>query len=196
MEPSRIPVPPGCIAAVVTYLQMVAPPDRSESSPPDGIEFVRVHEPDTEWYRRLYRSVGEDWLWFSRLLLRDSELSAVIRDPLVEVWVARRDGAEIGLVELDWRIGGECELVFFGLVADEVGRGLGRWMLRAAIRQAWRPGVRRFWLHTCTLDHPAAVPFYCSEGFVPYRREVEIDPDPRLAGAVRHDAARFHPPIA
>ena len=54
---------------------------------------------------------------------------------------------------------------------------------------AWRDGVRRVHVHTCTLDHPAALPSYRHAGFVPYRRAVERFPDPRLTGILPRDSA-------
>ena len=192
MTSIRIPVPPGCIAAVVTHLETLAPPPIM-SNPPAGCELQRVPAPTTSWYRELYRAVGEDWLWFSRLLLPGAELAAILADPAVEVYAAREDGRDIGMVELDRRVPNECELVFFGVIAEYIGRGAAAWIIAEATRLAWRPEVQRFWLHTCTLDHPAAVPFYEKHGFRAYKREVEIDPDPRLGSAVRRDAATFHP---
>jgi hypothetical protein len=44
-------------------------------------------------------------------------------------------------------------------------------------------------LHTCTLDHPRAVPFYLRSGFRPFKREIEIFDDPRALGKLPRDAA-------
>jgi hypothetical protein len=45
------------------------------------------------------------------------------------------------------------------------------------------------WLHTCTLDDVAAIPFYRRNGFVPYKREFEIFDDPRITGLLPADCA-------
>lgn len=188
-------VPPGHVAAVVTHLEMRAPPEGA--SPPAPPDFTMVHtpEPDVGHYRRLHRAVGEDWLWFTRLRLDDAELAALIHVHGVEVHEVRQAGEPAGVVELDRRAEGEVELVFFGLVQDVVGQGVGRWAIAEATRRAWVPGVRRFWVHTCTFDHPRALAFYMTAGFVPFRRQVEIAPDPRLDGTVGPDAARHVPVI-
>jgi hypothetical protein len=47
---------------------------------------------------------------------------------------------------------------------------------------AWRKGVERVHVNTCSLDHPAALPAYLKAGFRPYRRAFESFPDPRLLG--------------
>ena len=57
-------------------------------------------------------------------------------------------------------------------------------------------GVRRVWVHTCTLDHPRALSFYLQAGFVAYERAVEVADDPRLTGEAPRTAAPHVPVIA
>jgi GNAT superfamily N-acetyltransferase len=193
---TTLPVPNGCIAAVVTHLEMTAPPAGKASAPPRaGLTLRRVRQPAAEWYLRLYRAVGEDWLWGSRLFLSEPDLLAILRDPLVSVFAIREGEREIGLVELDWRAPPDCEIVFFGLVADRLGQGIGQWAMAEVQNIAFAAGTPRLWLHTCTLDHPAAVEFYQAQGFRAFKRELEIMEDPRLAGLTRRDAGAYHPII-
>jgi GNAT superfamily N-acetyltransferase len=181
-------VPPGMIAAVVTSLEMFEPPVlRPETSTPSW-RLDRL-APDPAEYRRLYRAVGEDWLWFSRLGFDDEELGAIIGHPEVEVY-RLSDGADgEALLELDFREKDECELVFFGLSRTLIGGTAGRWLMNRAIERAWSRPIRRFWVHTCTLDHPSAVAVYQRSGFRPFRFEVEIAEDPRIAGRAPRDSA-------
>jgi GNAT superfamily N-acetyltransferase len=182
-------VPPGKLAAVVTYLEMTAPPERPPSPERPDLDLAPLPRHNLDGYRDLYRHVGADWLWFSRLLMPDEELRAILEDPAVEAYALRRDGRPIGLLELDGRQPGEVELAFFGLVPEAVGTGAGRWLMDRAVELAFAKRPRRFWVHTCTLDHPAALTFYIRSGFRPYGRAVEIADDPRLAGALPRDAA-------
>lgn len=188
-------VPAGRIATVVTYLEMHARPDPLPEPAAHGVTLQRVPQPELGWYRALFRRIGEDWLWFSRLRLPDAALAAILHDPAVELYAARREGREIGLVELDFRTPGEVELAFFGLVAGETGAGTGRVLINAATARAFAraPSVERFFVHTCTLDHPAALAFYRKAGFVPVKQMVEIAPDPRLDGTLRREAAPHVP---
>lgn len=190
-----LPVPHGHVATVVTYLEMQAPPAGHAASSLPGLALDRMAPADLDRYRRLYRAVGEDWVWFSRLRLDDAALAAIIGDPGVEVYAAMRDGAEIGLLELDRRDPADVELAFFGLVAGAVGRGIGRWLMEHAIALAWRAETKRFWVHTCTHDHPSALGFYRAAGFRPYAVALEALPDPRLDGTLRRDAAAHIPLI-
>ena len=186
-------VPAGKIAAVVTHLEMTARP-ALRPDPPGAWTLRRVETPALDWFRDLYRRVGEEWLWFSRLQMTDAELAAIIHSPLVEVYALVQDGRDEGLLELDFREAGHCELVFFGVTAKLIGSGAGRWLMNRALELMWSRPVARVWVHTCTLDHPAAVAFYQRSGFRPFRRQVEIEDDPRLDGTVPRDVAR-HVPI-
>lgn len=188
-----IPVEPGMVATIVTHLEMLDRP-RPAPIPAAPLRLVRWKTPDPDAYRTLFRRVGEPWLWFSRLVMPDATLRAIIHHPDVEVYaVTDPRGAEVGLLELDFRSAPDCELSFFGLAPGLTGKGFGQWLMAQAKSLAWRKGVDRFWVHTCTLDSPAALGFYIKAGFVPYAREVETFADPRLAGILPRDAAPHVP---
>ena len=182
------PVPDSELAAVVTYLQMARPPDLAV--PPSPLSLQRVEVPEPEHYRELFRLVGSRWLWFSRLIMDDAHLAAIIQHPKVELYaVADEQGREAGMIELDFREPKECELAFIGLVPELAGQGHGKWLLAEAIHRAWREGVERLHVHTCSLDHPAALGAYRRAGFTPYKRAIERFPDPRLLGFLPKDCA-------
>jgi GNAT superfamily N-acetyltransferase len=146
--------------------------------------------PGLDDYRRLFRLVGAPWLWFSRLVMDDAGLAAIIQHPEVDVFaVVDGSGNDVGLLELDFRVTGECELAFIGLVPELAGQGHGRWLLAEALRLAWRDGVRRVHVHTCSLDHPAALSAYRRAGFTAFKRAIERFPDPRLTGILPADSA-------
>ena len=173
------------VAAVVTYLEMTERPELP-AIPPSPLRLERWAAVDPQRYRTLFRAVGQNWLWFSRLAMDDATLMATIAD----VWVVLGEaGEEAGLLELDFRSGRECLIRFLGLVPELAGRGHGRWLFANALALAWPPGVERVRVHTCTLDHPAALPSYLRSGFKAYGRAFESFPDPRLSGLLPRDAA-------
>jgi len=176
------------LAALVTYLEMRTRPD---APVPESALALRGLKPvDLDHYRRLYRLVGARWLWFSRLLRDDETLGAIVNDPAVDVFaVVDPAGAEVGFLELDYREPGQCELAFVGLIPEMSGKGHGKWLLAEALRLAWRNGVERVHVHTCTLDHPAALSAYRRAGFVPFKRAIERFADPRLLGHLPRDCA-------
>ena len=179
-------LPNGELAALVTYLEMTTPP--SGPVPHGSLQLRRVRL-DTDAYRALFRKVGAPWLWFSRLAMTDAELEAIIADPGVELFEVAAVEAVVGMLELDFRIAHECEIAFVGLVPELSGQGHGRWLLAETVRRAWRDGVTRVHVHTCSLDHPAALTAYRRAGFVPVRRALERFTDPRLTGILPADAA-------
>ena len=181
-------VPAGHTASVVTHLEMCAEAaQRPEADLP--LKLARVTAPDPDWYLDLFRKVGAPWLWFGRLVMDRDELRSILSDERVHVYVLRDGTDEVGLLELDFRQRDDCELAYFGLAPEAVGGGAGRWLMNRAIRLAWAEGIARFHVHTCTLDHPAALDFYRRSGFTPYAREIEIAPDPRLSGLLPEDTA-------
>ena len=182
-------VPAGKLAAVVTCLQMHHRPALRPEREDVPWQLRRIAEPDTSWYRGLFAHVGRDWLWSSRLAMPLPTLAATIRHPDVEVYALSVGDRDEGLLELDFRETGDCELAFFGLTSAMLGTGAGRWLMNRAIDGAWARPIRRLWVHTCTLDHPGALAFYLRSGFEPYERLVEVFDDPRIAGHVPRSAA-------
>lgn len=158
-----------------TYLEMFVPPGKTVAAPRDDLLVLRARHPTIAWYRFLYDAVGNRWNWVSRRQLPDAQLAQIIHDPLVEIHVLFADGVPAGFAELDRRVNDEIELKQFGLMAEFIGQGLGRYFLRRVIEMAFGYEPRRFWLHTCTADHPAALPNYLKAGFTIYK-EVVSDP--------------------
>ena len=187
-------IPAGKIAAVVTHLEMTARP-APRPDPAGAWTLRRVEMPPLDWFRDLYRRVGEEWLWISRIRMSDAELAAIIRSPLMEIYALAHERCDEGLLELDFREPGQCEFVSFGVTEKFVGAGAGRWLMNRALEIAWSRPVGRVWLHTCTFDHPAALAFYQRSGFRPFRRQVEVVNDPRLDGTVSRGVARHVPLI-
>jgi GNAT superfamily N-acetyltransferase len=155
------------------YLQMFARPERVVPPPRAGLTVVHAQKPTVAYYRLLYDTVGKDYDWTSRNKLSDADLAAILQDSWVEVHVLMADGVPAGFAELDRRIEGEIELVQFGLMPEFIGQGLGRYFLQWIIDKAWSYQPRRFWLHTCTQDHPAALPNYLKAGFTIYREGIQ-----------------------
>lgn len=168
--------------ATRTYLELTEPSQFKTAfgSFPD-ITIARVANPTPDLYRTCYRTVGEAFHWFDRWDWSDDEIRRHLADPAIQLFVAKRNtGALAGWYELR-RVPDDdsVEVAYFGIVATEFGRGFGKHLLSSAVRDAWALGPRRVWLHTCTLDHPNALPNYLARGFTPYRKETyEVDSRP------------------
>lgn len=189
-------VPAGKIAMVVTHLEMRTRPAARDVPDVDGLDLRRVQSPDLAWYRALFRRVGaDDWLWFSRLVMADDALTAILRSPDVHVYALTQDGADMGLLELDYRTAGACELAYFGIDPALIGQGAGRWLMERATALAWGADIARFHVHTCSIDHHAALGFYIRSGFTATRRQIEVADDPRLIGVLPESAGAHVPMI-
>ena len=159
------------VEVIVSYLEMLAPSSRSVPAPRDDLTVVHVPAPTVPYYRSLYDAVGKEYHWLSRRQMSDEALAAILGDPRNELHVLHVAGIPAGFAELDRRQPNEIELVQFGLLAACIGQGLGKWFLQWTIAKAWSYQPKRLWLHTCTLDHPAALPNYQKAGFGLFKHE-------------------------
>jgi len=194
MQDGYTDLPPGKLASVVTYLEMRTPAAGSGAAE-SAFAIRRVTNADLDWYRALFRKIGEQWLWFSRLRMTDAELRAVLDDPAMDVFVLSDRGEDRGLMEFDRRHMPDIELSFVGVTQEMIGKGAGRALLDYGLPRMWEYKPRRIWVHTCTSDHPGAVAFYQKVGFVPYKRAIEISDDPRVKGEIPRTAARHVPVV-
>jgi len=154
-----------------TYLEMTSPEAlRPADVPVDDLRIEHVGACTASFYRYLYTEVGRDYRWTDRLAWTDEQIREHLASPAIAVHVAYVGGTPAGYFELTRHGDGSCELSYFGLLPEFQGRGLGKFLLTQATRRAWE-GASRVWLHTCTLDGPAALPNYVARGFRPYRKE-------------------------
>jgi len=164
-----------------TYLELASPAAfRPAFGAFPDVTVERVSDPTPALYRHCYRTVGAAWQWHDRWDWTDDEIARHLARPEITLHLARRSGDLLGWYELR-RVPEDdsVEIAYFGLFPAAIGQGLGRHLLSCAVRDSWAAGARRVWLHTCTLDHPAAVPNYVARGFAPYFTEdYEVDSPP------------------
>ena len=152
---------------------MVSPADlRPASTPNPAPRVERVSECPVSFFRYLYTEVGRAYHWTDRLGWSEETMRRHLADPAISLWLLNWEGAPAGYFEL--RKGGDeaVEIAYFGLLPEYLGRGWGKFLLTEAVRTAWSLRPAKVWLHTCTLDHPAALPNYLRRGFRPVREEV------------------------
>lgn len=181
----------GMLDVTITYLEMTTPPVTTPpvSAPalPADAQVIIAKKPTVSFYRYLYNTVGEPWLWYERRRLSDDALARIVQDPKVDVHVLYVEGVPAGYGELDARQAGQVELAYFGLIPEFIGLGVGKRFLQYLCSTAWQAGgqaqkqaeMTRLWVHTCTLDHPRALSVYQSVGFVPYKQTKHRIADPQ-----------------
>ncbi len=159
------------IAVTRTYLEMVVNPQFQETAWPSGTLIMHSENPTVAFYRFLYNSVGADWTWIDRKRMTDETLRTTIQSPDVKLFILYFRGTPAGYLELDARKENEVEIAYFGMMHEFIGKGLGSKFLQWGITEAWKLPLKRVWLHTCTLDHPAALPLYKKMGFQEIKKE-------------------------
>jgi len=159
------------VPALTHYLEMKAKPGNPPGCLPEGFALSILPNPDPDKYLEIYRKVGEKWKWYNRLLISREEIIRIIRHPDTRIYILTHDEQIIGFAELDMSVEGSVEIVYFGLSEAYIGRGLGKIFFGLVLQEAWNTHPERVWLHTCELDHPAALQFYLKTGFREYHSE-------------------------
>jgi GNAT superfamily N-acetyltransferase len=179
----RLIEPTTRIAVDVTFLRMDRRSQGAVPVLPDGLEVERLFPRcSVAQYRRLYRTVGHDYVWWLRRTLSDGELDAILHDRAVSISVLRDAEGELGFYELDRRAWPVINLAYFGLVGRAIGFGVGLPFLHHAIEAAWSEGCSALTVNTCTADHPRALPNYIRAGFQKLRTIREEWPVPDRLG--------------
>jgi GNAT superfamily N-acetyltransferase len=161
------------IEVLRTYLEMREPPSwlAAAQSPDPLVRVERMAGCPPSFFRYLYAEVGRNYHWVDRLAWTDDTAREYMADPTVSLWLLSVAGSPAGYFELKRHDDASAEIAYFGLLPEFIGRGLGRFLLTVAVREAWASGANRVWLHTCSLDDPAALPNYKARGFRPFKTE-------------------------
>ncbi len=177
LVPASLPADGVPVRVTRTYLALPGFGFLRRGAPPTvPARLVRL-APDavTEW-RRLYAEIGGPYHWYDRDAWTDARLAEHLASPDVRAFRVQAllpdaplDSA--GFLELESHRDGSVEVVYLGLAAAAQGRGLGRWLVATAVDEARRMNAASVWLHTCTLDGPAALPNYLARGFTVTRTE-------------------------
>jgi GNAT superfamily N-acetyltransferase len=124
-----------------------------------------------EFNRFLYLLVGRDWCWNDKKAWTAEQWRAYAEPDGLRTLVGYYDGSVAGYYEMRRDNFGGVEIAILGLTPKFVGRGFGGVLVTSALETAWQMSPDRVWLHTCTLDHPAALPNYQARGLRIYRVE-------------------------
>jgi ribosomal protein S18 acetylase RimI-like enzyme len=160
------------VQVIRTYLEMTSPGELRPSPVPEPApRLEEVRQCPVSFFRYLYGEVGRAFHWTDRLGWDDTAIATYLADPATSLWLLSWQGAPAGYFELRASGDGAVEIAYFGLLPEYFGRGWGGYLLTRAVQTAWERGAARVWLHTCTLDHPAALPNYLRRGFRRVREE-------------------------
>jgi GNAT superfamily N-acetyltransferase len=149
----------------VTFLRMDSPPATPAPKLPASLRVVLMRNPSVSFYRFLYNTVGEDYLWWLNRVMSDADLARMLAKPSVTIHVLSEGETVGGFFQLDSSHWPDVNLSYFGLMPHMVGHGVGAAFLRYAVDEVWRAGATGMTVNTCTADHPRALPNYLRAGF-------------------------------
>lgn len=178
--PEEKVIPQGKVELITWHLEMFAPPQRDKvRSKPEGLEIFQIKETPIHFYRYLYTTIGSPWVWWERRIQSDEVIKQELHDPKFDFYVPYLNHVPIGMVELNCRAFPEVQLNYYGLVPEYCGLGIGGYLLDWMTDLVFAKGTKRFWVHTCSLDSPNALPAYQKAGFKLYNTVTEIVDNPR-----------------
>ena len=166
---------PQSIAVTTWYLEQCNPAQLRHARVPSPAPLImQAQTPLPMLNRFLYTAVGGHWYWRDRLSWSYARWHAWLARPAVQTWVLYDAGTPAGYIELERQAGDDVEIAYFGIMREFLGRGLGGHLLSVGIDRAWAMGARRVWVHTCSLDGPAALANYEARGMQRYWEEHSI----------------------
>ena len=164
------------IEVTTTYLEIGALAELKRKPAANAMFEVReATRPQWQVNRFLYRFIGEQWGWTDKLRWPDARWQRYVASTDLRTFIGFIDDAIAGYYELQKKRG-DVEIAYFGLAPEFIGQGLGGALLSSAIEQAFAWNARRVWVHTCTLDHPAALQNYVARGMRVYASSTERRP--------------------
>ncbi len=163
------------------YLEMFSEPETPPVKPPiKNLHIEKIEKPPIHFYRYLYNTIGAPWVWWERKLQSDEDVLKDIHHSSVELFVPFNKFLPIGMAEIDFRKANEAKLNYFGIFPEYYGKGIGKYLLDWTIRYVFSKGIKRYWLHTCSLDSPNALPTYLKSGFKIYDVKKEYVEHPNI----------------
>ena len=110
--------------------------------------------------------------WKDRLIWDDTKWMNYINNPNVKTYIIKEDNDLIGYFEqiID-KNRFDCEIAYFGILENYLGKKYGGYLLSEAIKKSFKEGVKRVWVHTCSLDHKNALKNYLARGMKIFKSE-------------------------
>ena len=117
-----------------------------------------------------YKQIGKKHQWVDRLIWQDKNWMDYISNKNLKTFILQKNNEYIGYFELIFHKN-DCEIAYFGILEEHIGRGYGGFLLSEALKIGLK-NANRVWVHTCTLDHPNAIENYKSRGMKIFKTEI------------------------
>ena len=117
-----------------------------------------------------YKQIGKKHQWEDRLIWQDKNWIEYVSNKNLKTFILQKNNDFVGYFELLFNKN-ECEIAYFGILEEFIGKGYGGFLLSEAIRIGFK-NANRIWVHTCSLDHPNAIENYKSRGMKIFKSEI------------------------
>ena len=156
------------------YLDIISLNNLSEIDKPYNNFNVRlVNPPDFQLNKFFYKQIGKKHRWVDRLIWNENQWIKYINNSNVRTYTLQDGNNLAGYFEqIINQKKLECEIAYFGILQDYVGKRLGGYLLSQAIKKSFAIGANRVWVHTCSLDHKHALKNYLSRGMKIFKSEI------------------------
>ena len=156
------------------YLEINSIIDLNEKIKPfDDLIVSLIDSTDFQLNKFFYKEIGKEHRWVDRLSWSNNQWIKYVNDPKVKTFILRKNDDLVGYYEQIFSEDkSECEIAYFGILKEYFGKKFGGYLLSDAIKKSFDYGVKRVWVHTCSLDHKHALKNYLSRGMKVFKSEV------------------------
>ena len=153
------------------YLEIKSLKDLNEVlRPSDDYNINFVDRKNFQLNKFLYKQIGKKHQWVDRLVWKEKDWIKYVSNENVRTYILKEDEELVGYFELIFDKN-ECEIAYFGILEEYIGKSLGGYLLSEAIKIAFEKKMERIWVHTCSLDHKNAILNYQARGMKIFRTE-------------------------
>ena len=157
-----------------SYLEINSLKELIEKNKPfNDLYIEKVNPPNFQLNKFFYKEIGKKHKWTDRLIWSDKKWIDYLENNNVNTYILKRDKDLIGYFEqIFYKDELECEIAYFGILEEYIGKQLGGYLLSEAIKISFKIGSKRIWVHTCSLDHKNALQNYLSRGMKIFKSEI------------------------
>ncbi len=138
--------------------------------PSDNFTIKEASKNNFDLNKFFYKQIGKKHQWVDRLIWLDKNWMDYISNKNLKTFILQKNNEYIGYFELIFHKN-DCEIAYFGILEEHIGRGYGGFLLSEALKIGLK-NSNRVWVHTCTLDHPNAIENYKSRGMKIFKTEI------------------------
>jgi len=146
---------------------------KAKSKPVEDLVIELIDPINFELNKFFYKQVGKKYQWVDRLVWENKDWINYTSNNNLKTYVLKKKDDLVGYFELIFNSKkNECEIAYFGILEDYFNKGFGGYMLSEALKNSFKLGAKRAWVHTCSLDHPHAIQNYKSRGMKVFKTEI------------------------